>query len=105
MRHSFPFQSPRQFPRRGILLLDVAVGLVLTATVMTVLVQAIFQLSDHRHERKTRQIAIDTLMNVNEMMDFDTLIILKQESPEYREFLNPFQKMAARALPFLPSCL
>ncbi len=80
----------RKHPRRAVFLLDAAVALAITATVMLVLTQAVFQLADHRQDRKLRQIAVDTLMNVNEMIDFET---------DFEASLEPLQEMAARTLP------
>ncbi len=76
--------------RRGVFLLDVAVGFVITGAVLVVLLQAVFQLSDHRLDRRTRQIAVDTLLNVNEMLDFS--------APPAEMELEPLREMVARTL-------
>ncbi len=61
-----PFHSRRQ---RGFFLLDVAVGFVLVLTAMLILTQIAFQLADHRTLMRQRQIGIETLQNVAELLD------------------------------------
>jgi hypothetical protein len=79
--------------RHGIYLLDACVGLVLISTAMFILLQSLFQLIDHRTDQKLQQIAVDTLLNVQDMIDLKTL------SDNDREKLEPLETMIARSLP------
>jgi divalent metal cation (Fe/Co/Zn/Cd) transporter len=79
--------------RRGVYLLDACVGLVLISTAIFILSQSLFQLIDHRTDQKLQQIAADTLLNVQEMIDLKTL------SDNDREKLKPLEAMVARSLP------
>ncbi|MDR1964470.1 MAG: hypothetical protein LBQ50_11875 [Planctomycetaceae bacterium] len=88
------FKTRRNLQKRhGVYLLDVCVGLVLVSTAMVVFSQSVFQLVDHRTDQKLRQIATDTLLNVNEMIDLETLTVNGKEQ------LKPLEEMVARSLP------
>jgi hypothetical protein len=85
---------PKYPPKRyGIYLPDVCVGLVLVLTAMTVFSQSLFQLIDHRANQKWQQIAADTLLNIQEMIDPETII------DGNREKLQPLENLVARSLP------
>ena len=83
--------------RRGVYLLDIGVGLVLISAAMLLFTSTFFQLAGHRSDRKIRQVALDTLENVNVLLDLDTLPIT--EPVALRERIEPLEKMTARALP------
>ncbi|MDR3196477.1 MAG: hypothetical protein LBU34_01295 [Planctomycetaceae bacterium] len=89
------FNSPRKhsLKRCGIYLPDVCVGLVLILTAMVIFSQSLFQLIDHRTDQKLQQIAVDTLLNIQEMIDLETL------TGGEREKLQPLENMVARSLP------
>jgi hypothetical protein len=91
------FNCPRKqlLKRHGIYLLDACVGLVLISTAMLILSQSLFQLIDHRTDQKLQQIAVDTLLNIQEMIDPTTLSL----SDGNREKLKPLEAMVARSLP------
>ena len=90
--------------RNGVYLLDVAVGLAIVAVALFIFSQAAFQFSGHRSDRTMRQIAVDTLMNVNEMLDFETptLEISTLDAPDsdpFRTQVETLGEMVARTLP------
>ena len=88
--------TPKQ---SGLFLLDVCVGLAITVVVLYVFSLAAFQLSEHRSDRKTRQIAVDTLMNINEMLDFDVLKTAGVDSEAFQKQLEPLRETVDRTLP------
>ncbi|MDR2116426.1 MAG: hypothetical protein LBP87_08590 [Planctomycetaceae bacterium] len=77
----------------GFYLPDVCVGLVLISTAMVILSQSLFQLIDSRTDQKWQQIAVDTLLNIQEMIDSETL------TADNREKLQPLENLVARSLP------
>lgn len=82
--------SNRNF-RHGIYLLDVCVGAVLVSVAMLILLQVAFQLSEHRNDMKIRQKALDTLANVDEMLDL--------RNNDWAEQNKTLEEMVARSLP------
>ncbi|MDR0337010.1 MAG: hypothetical protein LBI18_07965 [Planctomycetaceae bacterium] len=86
--------SHKQLRKRyGIYLPDICVGLVLISTAMVIFSQSLCQLIDHRTDQKLQQIAVDTLLNIQEMVDLETL------SHNNQETLQPLEKIVAQALP------
>ncbi|MDR2755628.1 MAG: hypothetical protein LBC20_07965 [Planctomycetaceae bacterium] len=100
--HSLIFDCPRQHSEKhsekrcGIYLLEVCVGLVLVLAALTIFTQSLFQLIDHRSDQKLQQIAVDTLLNVQEMIDLETL---SGNSNDNDEKLKPLKNMVAQSLP------
>ncbi|MDR1140065.1 MAG: hypothetical protein LBL62_00125 [Planctomycetaceae bacterium] len=89
------FHCPQKhlLKRCGVYLLESCVGLVLVSTAMIIFSQSLFQLIDHRTDQKLQQIAVDTLLNIQEMVDLETL------TSNNREKLQPLESMVARSLP------